>query len=290
MNKSFAILLFFAVLFHSGYAQQPTEDYATLKKQVKKNIGKCNSYDPRSPEWEDVNIDSLAERAAGELTRLLKYDESVNLNPDELGLSVDAKTTDETQIRVYSFYYISGGTIGGIFFPVIQWRNKQGKPFAYNLSREWMKSFHNVYLLKKDSASSVYMLLGKGNESSAHWGYYAYVLKFSGDLMFTNYHAFAKQNDLYLTDVEITYDTARKVLHLDGDLDRLQSDLQWQLKDADSNAKSPSDTIANRQYYNLFMAKYDKDPADYPTDNGIDLWFNGNHFVNIGPGKKPDEH
>lgn len=296
MKRLVASLLMFFIS-PGLFSQVQDTAYLKLEKQLKKNLLLCKAYDERNYdvlEKDNLDIDSISTKAVQELTRLLTYEESRNLNPEEFPcLHLDASTDDSTRVRIYSIRYNSGGILGDIIFPVIQWTNKNNKLLSYNSSSIllWMRFNGQAYKLKSDSASSLYLFLGEVRESFMDYGSFAVTYRFEGDSFYTNYHAFANRNDTYLRFTNITYAPQTKIMHLAVPVDALHAYLSNNLAD-ENNPKyneGKIDTTANRRYYNLFMSKYDADPENYPVDHGIDLYWNGKRFVNIGPAKKADE-
>lgn len=292
MKNLIAFVLF--ILPQFSFGQNGSFAYERLKGAINENLKLCEAYGMRNYEaLGELDIDSISDRAARDIVKLLCLEESRNLKLDEFnGIALTASTNDQTRIRIYTFSYASGGTMGPVIYNILQWTNLDGKLFAYNLP--WYEyGFFNstIVTLKVDSAASLYLLTGAIKECTMHIGYWATVFRFSGDFFYTNYNAFGNRNQLSLTNTSMTYDTTTKILHLSPwNFDEFKSNMDWtyNFDNTDDASRYKNDTAGNRRYYDLVLGKYNANP-NYPTDHGINLQWNGTRFINIGPADKPDQ-
>lgn len=274
----FSALLIFTFFTAFGQVQG---DYVKLKKHINKNLFLLK--DRPSYKLSSIDYDSLARKTAQQLTRLLQFEEARNLDVNEFhNLKLSSQSKDTLHIRIFTFIYLCGGTKGSIDYPVIQWRNKQGKIFAYNLSKNISLNFDPaISLLKRDTVSSLYLLTGTEPDNVTHGTSAVLVLKFSGDLLFTNYHAFVNHYALIFTNVPISYDPVRKVLHLYP----TQNSFSFS---AYPIPEYPDDTAGSYKLNHLLTDNYFD--AQYGFAKSVDLWFNGTRFISrTQPAKREEE-
>jgi hypothetical protein len=277
--KRFISLTLLICTFFTASSQVQT-DYVKLKKHINRNLSLLGDHE--SSITSSLDYDSLAQKTAQQLTRLLKFEEARNLDVKEFhNLTLSAQSNDSLHIRIFTFVYVCGGTKGGMDYPVIQWCNKQGQLFACNLSRNILLSFDPVItLLKRDTVSSLYLLTGTESDNATHGTSAVLVLKFKGDLLFTNYPAFANQYGLTFTNVSISYDPKYKMLHLHPY--NAFSITGYRI------SENPDDTTGNYKIDHLLNDNY-FDPH-YGFAESADLWFNGTRFVNRTQPAKPGEN
>jgi len=179
--------------------------YISLKQLITDQLKYIDSYNYFDSTYTDINIDSVSNVCSLMLTRLLTHKESLKLNSEEIGLSLSVKTSDKHQIRVFGFYYDSGGSRGGISNHVIQWIDKDGKLYSELLPNGY--GFYEIHSLKSTMPSDFYVLLGveKGNSSTMLYTFY--VIQFIGNRLITTYPAFVNRPVLTTTNSEISFDS-----------------------------------------------------------------------------------
>lgn len=202
-------LAIFLIIFINvaGFSQQSIK---TLTNQIKQNLIKLddfpfvdNTFDP----------DSLSLITASQLVRLLKKKKISEKEAKEIGLVCSIKTTDSSNIRIYNFYYTTGGTRASITHPVIQWTNKKEQLFAYNLSKYVNYEFNQINQLVSTS-KNLYLLTGHEPGNGACIQGVIYTIQIKGDYLILDYPAFSTASYLGFCNVEIDFDEKKQKLNL----------------------------------------------------------------------------
>ncbi len=243
------ISIFFLITITTLSAQNNDK----LKRQIETDVSFLRNMIPqeefkRNPNFED-ELELRTKRAANNLVKYLKTEDSKNLVPNEIGLLEDMiRTDDKRNIRIYNFTHDSGGTRGMITYPVIQWTNDEGKLFAYNFSKKINCLFEEIYPLDDD----FYLLIGYEKGSGACRQSMVYVIQFKEDYLLLEYPAFVDRPYLNFCNVKYTFDKKNKVLT--GTLDENPiSDINF-----NEQYEYPKDDKTINKLYDLLSVNVDK--------------------------------
>ena len=234
--KTYKINLVLFLMISSNITGFSQQSITTLSMQIKKNISKFDGY----PFKDDTfDADSLSLVIANKLVRLLKKTTLSEKEAKRIGLELSIKTTDSSNIRIYNFWYTSGGTRASITHPVIQWTNKEGKLFAYNFSKYANCNFTQINRLSSTS-KTLYLLTGHEPGNGACVQGFIYTIQIKGDYLILDYPAFVSAPYLFFCNVQIDFDKKKQQLDLSFDTYRdmyYHTDEQKYLKNKESIKK-----------------------------------------------------
>jgi len=190
---------------HSTHAQKPAQAPPTAAA-LKKDIARLYN----GTEGESEDLDNLIATTPRRLVAYLKTHELTAAGATALGLAyTEAKGADH--LKVFTYSYASGGTRGTVDQPVLQWQNAAGQRFAYACHEEC--DFGNIYKLASPGRT-LYLLLGQEKGDTRCMTSQAYVVELKGDYLLL-VPAFGTSPLLRLCNVEMNFDAAAQVLHLD---------------------------------------------------------------------------
>lgn len=238
-----------------------------LTGQIKKNISFARSF--VYAENSDYNIDSLCKVTANKVVNLMAGNNYSSIYYQNLGLKLSAECKDKTAIKIYNFGYDCGGTRRLITHPVIQWKNADGKIFAYNLSSKINCDFFEIHRLKSQSRN-LYLLIGvEAGDSNCYQGI-AYVIEIKGDYLIVDNPIFVNRPYLNLCNREFEFDAKTQVLTSFLGHPSVPSPLKYAI---DGQGDYSKDKIANVKLTTLIGEGYNSEPSIFY------LKFNGYQFV-----------
>lgn len=167
------------------------------------------------------------------------------------------------QIRVYNFSAPRNGTSAYSAGAVIQWKNKEGKLFAYNLSPVIDTHFDKIHCISH-AERHFYLLQGGRKWSGSCYMELVYGIELKGDYLILDHPFFVNRPYLQFCNLkDIQFDkNSQTLLIKQGDWDNLSYRVQEQGKYSTSER-------SNERLLTLL--------EDYMT-SGVRLRFNGNHF------------
>jgi len=199
-----------------GRAQQPGPPAPTAA-ELKKNFALL----ARGTEDESPAFTKLMDTAPRRLVAYLKTHELSAAGAKQLNLDLSAEAKDEAHLKVFTYYYDSGGTRGTVHRPVLQWQNAAGQRFAYAAHEEC--EFTSIYKLVSPGRTQ-YLLLGQDKGSSNCIISVAYVIELKGNYLLVNSAAFDKNarldaaitgsDSLILCNADLTFDARGQVLRI----------------------------------------------------------------------------
>ncbi|MFD1872532.1 hypothetical protein [Hymenobacter bucti] len=189
----------------AAQAQQPAKPVPTAA-ELKKNIARL----AQGTEGESVAFDKLNAATERQLVAYLKTHEVTAAAAKALGLGY-TESKDADHLKVFTYSCSSGGTRGTINQPVLQWQNAAGQRFAYACHEEC--DFGKIYKLASPGRT-LYLLLGQETGDTRCLTSQAYVVELRGNYLLLA-PAFGTSPLLRLCNVEMDFDAAAQVLHLD---------------------------------------------------------------------------
>lgn len=244
---SFFLLTNCTICFAQHRAQHKLN---ALKLQVKTRLTFLEKYNY----WtnQDFDVDKYSEETSVLLTNLFKQKHiDSNSFKDFNNLSLSAKTNESLQVHIYNFGFNSGGSRGWITHPVIQWRDRNGVHYAYNLSMNINCRFNQIHKLTA-TTGSLYLLIGseKGNSSTIQ--NIAYVIKIDENNIFSNYKAFINRSYINVPNSELSFNDKTQTLMCISDTYTEKFTLHLE------NIKPTEDTTATRKLLQMFSREYDE--------------------------------
>ncbi|RZJ82164.1 MAG: hypothetical protein EOO47_01615 [Flavobacterium sp.] len=216
MKKS--ILIIALTLIAKIVFAQAKNPYLKLAGEIKKNTDIISGYN--YSETPDLNIDSICLVTAKKSVKLLTNNNWSESALKKIGLHLSLDSKDANAIRVFNFGYDCGGTRRVITHPIIQWKNKAGKTFAYNFSSKINCRFNEVYKLKS-SNRDLYLLVGQESGDGSCYQSVAYVIEIKGDFLILDQPFFADLPFINLCNLE--YDFNPKTQEFRGLLEHASS-------------------------------------------------------------------
>lgn len=265
-NFLLVLLLFWSAI---GLAQSNNAQTKTAT-QIKKNISFARTY--VYSEHPNYDIDSMCKVTANKVVNLMTGNNYSTVYYKNLGLRLSAEcveSKDKNGLKIYSFGFDCGGTRRVITHPIIQWKNRQGKTFAYNFSSKINCDFYKIHKLKSPSRD-LYLLIGtEAGDSNCYQGI-VYVIEIKGNYVILNSPVFVNRPYLNLCNREYEFDPKTQVL-----TSMLQHETTpYPLESAVDNQREYSkDKLANTQLINLIGPGYNSKPSIFY------LKFNGFKFV-----------
>ncbi|MGB0861796.1 MAG: hypothetical protein ACPG19_01530 [Saprospiraceae bacterium] len=260
--KTYKIGLVIFLIICSNITGISQQNIKTLASQIKKNISKFDGY----PFKDDTfDADSLSLVIANQLVRLLKKATLSEKESKEIGLELSVKTTDSSNIRIYNFWYTSGGSRASITHPVIQWTNKEGKLFAYNFSKYANCEFTEINRLSS-SSKRLYLLTGHEPGNGACVQGFIYTIQIKGGYLILDYPAFVSAPYLGFCNVQIDFDKKKQQLDLSFDTYR---DMYYHTDE--------KKYLKNKKSIQKLDAWFTQDTATL----SVKLKFNGNRFRKV---------
>ncbi len=187
-------------------AQTPAKPAPTAA-ELRKNFAIISA----GTEGESAAFDKLTTSTARRLVTYLKAHEVTAAEAKSLGLDyLDSR--DANHLKVFTYSYASGGTRGTIDRPVFQWKNAAGQLFAYALGEEC--GFYEIHRLASPGRTLYLLLGGQKGDGSCDVGQ-AYVVELKGNYLLTDNVVFGKKTALNLCNVDMDFNEAKQVLHLD---------------------------------------------------------------------------
>jgi hypothetical protein len=216
MNRFLLSLSLLAIGWPAGWAQQPRQPAPTAA-ELRKNFTRL----AQGTEDESEAFTRLMNTTPRRLVTYLKTHELSAAEAKKLNLDLSAEYKDEAHLKVFTYYYDSGGTRGTIHRPVLQWQNAAGQRFAYAAPEEC--EFTKIYKLASPGRTQ-YLLLGQDRGSGSCIISAAYVIELKGNYLLVNKAAFDKKarlnaaidnsDSLILCNVDLAFDARKQVLRL----------------------------------------------------------------------------
>jgi hypothetical protein len=231
-----------------------------LFNQIEKGIKQSNEYNYINNG--NFDVDSICSITSNRLVKLLKTKRLSIKEEKKLGLEYIQKTEDSSNIRIYHFGYSSGGSRGFVTYPIIQWTNRKGKIFAYNLSNYLHCRFIGIKKLKSND-KNLYILLGGEKAFNSCVSKIAYVIRIKGDYLILDYPAFKNRAYLNLCNAAFSFDEKSQTLTLSD----IGSDEKLEF--------IPGDKLVTSNQANLELINWFGEPYYYET---IYMKFNNNKF------------
>lgn len=191
----------------AGFAQQAKK--MPTAAELKKNLALVRT----SVVGESDESIDLLDRTGRQLTRYLRANELSPAAAKNLGLDLTVGPADAAHLKVVTYSYSSGGTRGTIHSPVLQWKNRAGRRFAYALTEE-EGFFGEIHTLRVPDRQ-LYLLLGTERGDSQCLVYHALVIELKGDYLLLNNKAFGTAPSLGLCNAEMSFDARKQTLRLD---------------------------------------------------------------------------
>ena len=170
-NIFISLLLFFSVY---NNAQNLNQTEIEIKKYIQKIHNYAYTDNP------DLDIDDLCLITAKKTVQLLNKTELTKGKAKSIGLEISANN-EKSGIKILNFSYYCGGTRGNISHPIIQWKNKNGKLFAYNLSSKINCNFTSCQPLRSEGRI-LFLLFGMEKGDGACEQSMVYVIEIKDDL------------------------------------------------------------------------------------------------------------
>jgi hypothetical protein len=216
MNSFLLSLSLLATGWPASRAQQPGPPAPTAA-ELKKNFGLL----AHGTEDESAAFTKLMDTTPRRLVTYLKTHELSAAEAKKLNLDLSAEYKDAAHLKVFTYYYDSGGTRGTIHRPVLQWQNPAGQRFAYAAPEEC--EFTEIHKLASPGRTQ-YLLLGHDKGSGSCILSTAYVIEIKGNYLLVNSAAFGKKarldaaignsDSLILCNVDLTFDAHKQVLRI----------------------------------------------------------------------------
>jgi hypothetical protein len=205
-----------AIGWQPGRAQQPGQAAPTAA-ELKKNFALL----AHGTEDESAAFTKLMNTTPRRLVTYLKTHDLSAAEAKKLNLDLSAEYKDAAHLKVFTYYYDSGGTRGTIHRPVLQWQNAAGQRFAYAAPEEC--EFTEIYKLASPGRTQ-YLLLGHDRGSGSCNLSAAYVIELKGNYLLVNSAAFDKKarldaaitnsDSLILCNVDLAFDARKQVLRI----------------------------------------------------------------------------
>lgn len=263
------LLIFLLFLSTIGIAQQNNVQQKNAAG-IKKNISFARKYE--YSKYPDYDIDSLCKVTANKVVKLMTGHNYSTDYYKKLGLILSAESVgskDKNALKIYNFGFDCGGTRRIITHPIIQWKNKQGKTFAYNFSSKINCDFYEIHKLKSPSRD-LYLLIGtEAGDASCYQGV-VYVIEIKGNYLILNNPVFVNRPYLNFCNREYDFDPKTQVL-----TSMLQHETTpYPLASAvDDQGEYSKDKLANAQLVELIGEGYNSKPSIFY------LKFDGHKFV-----------
>ncbi|MGI4759337.1 MAG: hypothetical protein ACRYF0_01430 [Janthinobacterium lividum] len=155
------------------------------------------------------------------LVSYLKTHELTAAGARKINLVLSAECKDAAHLKVFTYYYDSGGTRGTVHRPVLQWQNAAGQRFAYAPFEEC--EFTEIYQLASPGRRQ-YLLLGNDRGSGQCFLSQAYVIELKGNYLLVSEAAFANSTwlnenssnsaSLVLCNVNMEFNARRQALRM----------------------------------------------------------------------------
>ena len=234
---------------------------------IKKNISFAANYTYSA--YPDYNIDSLCLITANKTVKLMTGSNFSNAYYKNLGLKLAVESKDKTNIKIFNFGYDCGGTRRIITHPIIQWKNANGKTFAYNLSAKINCNFFEIHQLKSKNRN-LYLLIGvEAGDANCYQGI-VYVVEIKGDKLIIDNPVFVNRPYLNLCNREFEFDDKTQILTSLLEHASMPFPLTYSLSAQGDYSK---DQNANKKLEELIGEDYRKEPSIFY------LKFNGQQFV-----------
>lgn len=201
LKKSTLTIILIIFTFSFFYGQTP-------KSQIKKSVLFLKNY--RIRENSDFDMDKYANNIGKDLVSLFRKEELSVIESENLGIdkSISSKSY---KINVYNFGYDSGGTRGFVTHPILQWKNKLGKLFSYNISNQVNCRFDNIFKLKSKN-KNLYILLGQEKGSGGCLQNIVFVIEINNDRIITNHKIFVNRPYINLCNVNFKFNERKQNL------------------------------------------------------------------------------
>ena len=180
-----------------------------LASKLKHDIQALADYDSRNTP--ELDIKSVASETAREMARYLKAHELSAAEAEKFGMELSVDSQDASHLRVYTFWYTSGGTRGGVSVPVLQWRNQLGQLAAYPLPVAC--TFNAIYKLA-GPGRTLYLLLGDERLNAPSMLNQAFVVELKGKYLLLGNAVFGQSSLLPLCNTDMEFDETQQILHL----------------------------------------------------------------------------
>ncbi|MCW3170753.1 hypothetical protein OMO38_19660 [Chryseobacterium sp. 09-1422] len=196
--------------------------------EIKKNIEEIQNY--TYTESPDLDIDGLCFLTAQKTVELLNKTKLTAGKAKTIGLEISANN-EKFGITIGTFSYNSGGTRGNVSHPIIQWKNRDGKLFAYNLSSKINCNFMSIEPLKsKDRDQFLLFGMEKGNGACEQSMVYAIEIK--NDFLIVDNPVFVNRPYLNLCNMNFDFDQKKQILYgslmYDGADNRMKSNVEYE--------------------------------------------------------------
>jgi hypothetical protein len=258
-----SVLLFFLFGFQTN---RDNPDLNSIKKKVKKDLMYLDKYNGA---WDttDTDPESFGLKTANSLVKLLTFTELKDIDLKGFGnLTRTASTNDSFNIHLYNFYYITGGTMGSRDFSVIQWTSRNGKLFAYHLTKEQEMTYEKVYRLNSKTAN-LFLLLGSSQANSTQTFSSAKIIQIKGDYLILKYPAFVTESELLFANSELSFNPVTQTLTIQTTGEESFQYIKYKIKNP-----ATKDTAAYKIIYNQITPKIS-------SDGIVTLKFNGKKFL-----------
>ena len=253
------LLLFFSI---NSNAQKLNQ----MELAIKKNIDKIQNYTYR--ENPDLDIDGLCLLTAQKLVKLFNKTEFNENKAKALGLKMSINDK-KLGITLLNFGYNSGGTRGYISHPIIQWKNKNGKLFAYNLSSKINCNFTSIEPLKS-KGKNLFLLFGMEKGDGACEQSMVYAIEIKDDFLILDNPVFVNRPYLNLCNMNFDFDTKKQILYgtamYEGADNRMKSSVEYEQGEY-SKSKKDNDALLKL--------------LEFGERKDVELKFDGTKFIGL---------
>lgn len=233
---------------------------------IKKNIEKIENYTYR--ETPDLDIDGLCFRTAQKTVKLLNKTKLTKSKAKAIGLEISANN-EKSGIIIVNFSYSSGGTRGNISHPIIQWKNKNGKLFAYNLSSKINCNFTSIEPLKSKNRN-LFLLFGMEKGDGACEQSMVYAIEIKDDFLILDNPVFVNRPYLNLCNTNFDFDQKKQILYgstmFEGADNRMKSSVENEQGEY-SKSKKDNDALLKL--------------LEFGDRKDVELKFDGTKFVGM---------
>ncbi|QHI37501.1 hypothetical protein IMCC3317_28800 [Kordia antarctica] len=260
------LLLLFTIVFFTNCNKNNNDTIEKLKTEIQ-FIGGYRYF-----ETPNIDIESLSQNTAKNLTDLLSKKELTASEVDSLGLELAITSLENNSLKIYNFGYDCGGTRGFITHPVVQWKNNQNKLFSYNFSKDINCSFYEIHQLNHPS-KQLFLLIGQERGSGACLQNIVYCLEIKDDDLIVDNPFFI--NRPYINLCNVVFDFNQDTQELIGNEDyNGANNLIYAVKGQGKYSDSEKDNEKLIELLNgiLFIEE---------ELNVINLSFNGSRFIKI---------